>query len=48
MLNDHQLTGDLEGKRAFNITGDIRVVYRQIDEEAIEFLDIGSHNQVYK
>jgi len=47
LLNDHQLTGDLQGKRSFNVTGDIRVVYRQIESEAMEFLDIGSHNQVY-
>lgn len=48
LLSDHRLTGDLEGKRAFNITGDIRVIYRQTDDKEIEFLDIGSHSQVYK
>jgi addiction module RelE/StbE family toxin len=45
-LNDHALTGKLAGKRSFSITGDIRVIYIEF-EDAIVFLDIGSHNQVY-
>ena len=45
-LNDHSLKGQLKGKRAFSIAGDVRVVYEETDE-AIIFLDIGSHNQVY-
>jgi addiction module RelE/StbE family toxin len=45
-LNDHPLTGKLKGLRAFSVGGDVRVVYREADEY-IEFLDIGSHNQVY-
>jgi addiction module RelE/StbE family toxin len=46
-INDHSLTGKLSGKRAFSIAGDIRVVYIEL-EEFIIFLDIGSHNQVYR
>jgi addiction module RelE/StbE family toxin len=46
LLRDHQLTGKLEGHRAFSITGDIRVVY-YIHEETAYFIDIGTHNQVY-
>lgn len=45
-LRNHSLGGTLQGYRAFSITGDIRVIYKQIDEDHIEFLDIGSHNQV--
>lgn len=45
-LNDHPLTGRLKGLRAFSVGGDVRVVYRETNEY-IEFLDIGSHNQVY-
>lgn len=45
-LKDHKLTGNLEGFRAFSVTGDIRVVYRLLGED-IELYDIGSHNQVY-
>jgi len=45
-LKDHALTGKLEGKRAFSITGDIRVIYIET-AEAIIFIDIGTHNQVH-
>ena len=46
MLKDHQLSGRLEGHRAFSITGDIRVIYYIYDNIAY-FIDVGSHNQVY-
>lgn len=45
-LHDHALTGKLAGKRAFSVAGDIRVIYVEL-EDAIVFLDVGSHNQVY-
>ena len=46
LLHDHPLKGDQSGRRSFSITGDIRVIYRIVDE-TIELLDIGTHNQVY-
>lgn len=46
-LNDHALSGRLSGYRAFSITGDVRVIYKETDE-GIELIDIGSHAQVYK
>ena len=46
-LYDHALIGKLNGKRSFSVAGDIRVVYIEL-EEYITFLDIGSHNQVYR
>lgn len=45
-LDDHALTGDLRGRRAFSITGDCRVVYFESESDLV-FLDIGTHNQVY-
>ena len=45
-LDDHALIGTMKGLRAFSVGGDIRVVYRETSEY-YEFLDIGSHNQVY-
>lgn len=45
-LDDHPLIGTMKGLRAFSIGGDIRVVYRETNTY-YEFLDIGSHNQVY-
>ena len=46
-LHDHALTGSLAGKRAFSIAGDLRVVYIELPDVII-FVDIGTHNQVYK
>lgn len=48
LLNDHALKGDQSGRRAFSITGDIRVIYRKKNDTTILFLDIGTHNQVYR
>jgi addiction module RelE/StbE family toxin len=45
-LNDHQLTGGKRGFRSFSVTGNIRVIYVETDE-AIIFIDVGTHNQVY-
>lgn len=45
-LDDHTLIGAMKGLRAFSVGGDLRVVYRET-EENYEFLDVGSHNQVY-
>lgn len=45
-INDHGLKGRKRMFRAWSVAGDIRVVYRETDEY-YEFLDIGSHNQVY-
>jgi addiction module RelE/StbE family toxin len=45
-INDHVLTGDLQGRRAFSVTANIRVVYIEFEDKII-FLDVGTHNQVY-
>lgn len=48
LLRDHALTGSFRGLRSFSVTGDVRVVYRLVDEDSAELLDIGTHNQVYR
>lgn len=45
-LKDHKLTGEKKDRRAFSVTGDIRVVYKKFDDSILLY-DIGSHNQVY-
>ena len=47
ILQDHQLTGKTKHYRSFSINGDIRVIYRVIDDNTVAFVDIGTHNQVY-
>lgn len=46
LLRDHALVGRKQGYRSFAVTGDIRVVYRRV-QDSILLYDIGTHNQVY-
>ena len=46
-FSDHALSKRMKGKRAFSITGEIRIIYRQISRNVVRFLDIGTHPQVY-
>lgn len=47
-LESHPLTQRLEGKFAFAITDDIRIVYEWLGETTVRFLSIGRHYQVYR
>ena len=47
LLRDHKLKGSMGEFRAFWITGDIRIVYEEIEQGKVVFYDIGTHNQVY-
>jgi len=47
ILHNHHLTGTMREFWSFSIAGDVRVIYRVISENQVEFYDIGSHNQVY-
>lgn len=47
LLKDHKLAGKKEEFRAFSITGNVRVTYYTSREDYC-FVDIGTHNQVYK
>jgi len=44
---DHQLSGKLKDFREFHISGDVIVLYR-IDNEYLQILRIGSHNEIFK
>ncbi|KKU69816.1 MAG: Plasmid stabilization system [Candidatus Amesbacteria bacterium GW2011_GWA1_47_20] len=47
ILKDHQLSGAKRHLRAFWITGNIRITYKVFSTDEVEFMDIGTHNQVY-
>ena len=47
ILNNHPLHGSLEGYRSINITGDLRAVYKQIDKNLVEFVDVGTHHELF-
>lgn len=47
-LDNHALTKRLEGKWAFSITDDIRIVYEWLGKTTVRFLAIGGHTRIYK
>jgi len=47
-LNNHALKGGLSGFRSINITGDIRAIYKIVDEDSVEFGTIDRHSNLYK
>lgn len=47
-LNNHALTKKMEGKWAFSITDDLRIVYQWLGKTTVRFLAIGGHGRVYK
>ena len=47
-LQNHPLKRSMEGKWAFSITDDIRIVYKWLGKTSVRFLAIGSHTKVYK
>ena len=47
LLGVHMLHGEYKGYKSFNVTGDIRVLYKEVKEEVFLFVDIGSHSELY-
>lgn len=48
MLRNHSLKGQLKGLRAFSVTGDVRIIFKEKDNYILVImLDIGIHNHVY-
>lgn len=47
ILNNHPLHGEYSGHRSINITGDIRVVFREVSEDTCLFYTIGTHSELY-
>lgn len=47
-LKTHPLTGLLEGRWAFAVDYDCRVVFHFASEQEAVFLNVGTHDEVYK
>jgi len=47
LVDDHELQNVMQGKRAFSINNEYRVVYVERDDH-YRFLDVGTHEQVYR
>ncbi len=48
LLNNHALKGKYHGFRSINIGGDLRIIYKHINDDAALLVDIGTHSQLYK
>ncbi len=47
-LNNHGLKGNYHGVRSISITGNFRAHYVIIDSNVRQFVEIGTHSQLYK
>jgi len=47
ILNNHPLSGKLNGLRSINVSGDYRAIFEERSENII-FIAIGTHSQLYK
>lgn len=48
LLNNHALTGEHKNERSFNVTGDYRIIFYNVDENTAILLDIGTHAELYE
>ncbi|PIP31366.1 hypothetical protein COX24_04015 [bacterium (Candidatus Gribaldobacteria) CG23_combo_of_CG06-09_8_20_14_all_37_87_8] len=47
MLNNHPLRGNYVDYRSINITGDLRAVFKLINENEAIFVRVGTHSELY-
>ena len=47
LLDNHALNGEWDGCRSINITGDIRLVFEEVNKNHIELVAIGTHSERY-
>ena len=46
-LRNHPLVGKYLGYWSFNVTGDVRVIYKHVDDEIVILALIGTHSRLY-
>lgn len=47
-LRTHKLTGNLANRWSISVSRGLRMVYVILDKDVAYFVDLGSHDQVYK
>lgn len=47
-LKTHALTGKLQGLLSFSLTYSKKVIFTYVEKNKALFLDVGSHDEVYK
>ena len=48
ILNNHPLSGKYNGCRSINVSGDLRAIYKLIEDDLAYFIEIGTHGKLYK
>ena len=47
ILNNHPLHGEYSGCKSIDITGDIRLIYKELDKDVCLLLRFGTHHELY-
>ena len=47
LLDDHPLGGELAGTRSISVSGDLRIHYEFIHDDAVYLIDFGTHHELY-
>jgi len=47
LLSDHKLNPPWDGYRSINISGDYRLIYRELDEGVFYLRAVGTHHQLF-
>lgn len=47
LLDNHLLKGKHAGLRSINISGDLRAIYQPVSADAVYFIDLGTHHELY-
>ena len=47
LLNNHSVEKVFPGCRSINVTGDYRAIFKEISEETVIFMLIGTHSEFY-
>ncbi len=48
-LNNHSLKGNLTGFRSIDVTGDLRIIFKETNNYVVVVLvRVGTHSQIYK
>ncbi|MCX6751334.1 MAG: type II toxin-antitoxin system mRNA interferase toxin, RelE/StbE family [Candidatus Nomurabacteria bacterium] len=48
LLKNHALIGEYENRRSFNVTGDYRILFYNLNENTVVLVDIGTHPELYE
>lgn len=46
-LNNHRLQGTLKSFYSINVTGNVRAIYRVVEENIVEFMRMDTHGNLY-